>query len=387
MRAFKFAKYLPRYGWRPVVLCGGGFRYLAEDETLIPELPTEVAIERVDVPEPYSLASRRPSPKTKEMGRGIASWLSFPDTRALWITRGLRRGLEIIKKENPSVILATSPPYSSLILGRKLSERTGLPLVVDYRDLWNGSPYRAYPTRFHAIWNQKAEARVLRRASSAIVINEVMGRILSESFGIRPFVIHQGYDPADFSGQKPPEDGCLRILYAGSFFGKRDPTRFLDGLALVKQRRPELCFTLTWAGIGSYPVEEMIRSRGFSDVFQHIPYTSHRASCRLMEEHNLLWALVGPEEGPEVSTVKAYDYLGARRALLVAAPENTDAARLARETGSYLCPPDDPEAVYWAVCQIYDDLRRKSLRVPKNTEKYSAPVRTKALADLLSGLT
>lgn len=387
MRAVKFAKYLPSYGWKPTVLCAGGFRFLAEDQTLFDELPEDVRIERVGVPEPYSLAPGKPHPKFKALGASLANWFSFPDTRRLWIARGFKRGLEIIKRDKPSAILATSPPYSSLILGRKLSEKTGLPLVLDYRDLWHGNVYRLYPSRLHESWNARAEERVLSSAAAVVAINDAMAGAIRKTFRIDPHVIHHGYDPEDFSDIAPPDNETMRILYAGSFFRKTDPSRFLDGLGLLKKRRPDIRFNLTWVGTGSYPVEEMINARGLSDVFKHIPYTSHRGSCRLMQEHSLLWALVGPDEGPEVSTVKAYEYLGAGRPVLVAAPENTDAGRLARETGSYICPPDDAEAVFWTLCQIHSDLRRGNIRLPKNTEKYSISARTVVLAGILDGVT
>ncbi len=383
IRAVKFVKWLPWNGWRPLVLCAGGFRFLEEDETLLAELPDDVRVERVSVPEPYSLTRSKPSPKSKDAGAGLANWFSFPDTRRLWISRGFKKGLEIIRKDKPSLILATSPPYSSLILGKRLSQKTGLPLVLDYRDLWHGNSYRVYPTRFHESWNLRAEKEVLSRADAVITINDTMAAILRKAFGVNPRVIKHGYDPDDFSDVPLPDRKGLMILYAGSFFRKTDPSRFLDGLALVRKKRPEVRFSLTWLGTGSYPVEKMIEERGLSKVFRHIPYTNHRESCRLMQEHNLLWALVGPDEGPEVSTVKAYDYLGAGRAILITAPENTDAARLARETGSYICPPDDPEAVFWTICQIYSDLERGTIRLPKNTEKYSISERTAALARIL----
>jgi glycosyltransferase involved in cell wall biosynthesis len=388
LRALKFVKYLPRHGWRPLVLCASGFRFLAEDESLLEEIPPEAVIERVDVPEPYSFSGKRPpSPRAKAWGAGLASWLSFPDTRALWIARGFRRGLEIISRESPLAILATSPPYSSLILGRKLSVRTGLPLILDYRDLWHGNAYRAYPTPIHRAWNRRAEEGVLRSASAVITINEAMARHLRESFGVSARVIPHGYDPEDFVPSPAQPGKAMRILYAGSFFRRTDPSWFLEGLRLFRQRRPDATISLTWAGIGSYPVEEMIAGKGLSDIFNHLPYIAHRESCRLMQEHDLLWVLVGKGEGPEVSTVKAYDYLGAGRAILATVPEDTDAARLIREAGGYICPPDDPESIYWALYQAYADFKRGTLPIPQNTEKYSISERAKALAELLDSLT
>jgi len=388
LRTLKFVKYLPRQGWRPLVLCAGGFRFLAEDESLLEEVPTEAVVERVDVPEPYSFSGKSgPSPRAKARGAGIASWLSFPDTRAMWVARGLRKGLEMVEKEKPLVILATSPPYSSLILGRKLSERTGLPLVLDYRDLWHGNAYRVYPTSFHRNWNRRAEEGVLRASSAVITINEAMARHLRDEFGVSARVITHGYDPEDFSGSPATDGEAMRILYAGSFFRKTDPSWFLEGLRILRQRQPDVRFRLTWAGIGSHPVEEVVAKKGLSDIFQHLPYLGHRESCRLMQEHDLLWVLVGAGEGPEVSTVKAYDYLGAGRAILAAAPEDTDTARLIRETGGYSCPPNDPESTYWALYQAYADFKKGALRIPRNTEKYTISERTRALAEILDGLT
>ena len=57
-RWVKFAKYLPQYGWQPVVYTPENPEQLARDESLLGEIPPEVEVIRTRIWEPYEAYRR-----------------------------------------------------------------------------------------------------------------------------------------------------------------------------------------------------------------------------------------------------------------------------------------------------------------------------------------
>jgi len=72
--------------------------------------------------------------------------LFFPDIYFPWIRKAVNKSLSILREKKLDAIIATAPPYSSFIVGYKLSKKLNVPLILDYRDPWSGNPFLNYPT-------------------------------------------------------------------------------------------------------------------------------------------------------------------------------------------------------------------------------------------------
>ena len=158
IRVVKFLKYLPGLGWLPTVLTIDERKEYEYDlklgsETMLSEIPREVAIYRTFVGEP-SLEFLE-----KEKRQGEANWLAaatvriftrarnwafrnlfLPDRHIAWLPFALWRGRKIIRSEAIDVIFVTCPPNSAALVGALLKHLTGKPLVLDFRDDWIDTP-------------------------------------------------------------------------------------------------------------------------------------------------------------------------------------------------------------------------------------------------------
>ncbi|MBN1464402.1 glycosyl transferase family 1, partial [candidate division KSB1 bacterium] len=54
-RALKFAKYLPKVGWRPIILTVENGEYPARDETLRQDISAQLIVRKTASLEPYAL--------------------------------------------------------------------------------------------------------------------------------------------------------------------------------------------------------------------------------------------------------------------------------------------------------------------------------------------
>ncbi|MDA3871426.1 MAG: glycosyl transferase family 1, partial [Candidatus Marinimicrobia bacterium] len=151
-RVLKFAKYLPQFGWQPIILTVKNGEYSAIDESLIKEIPKECIVYKTKTFEPYNLYKKFVGKKKDEklptyilntnkndnLNNKIAKWiranLFIPDARIGWISHIVREGMKIIEKENPDIIFSSSPPHSLQIGAKKLAKKSGLKWVADFRD-------------------------------------------------------------------------------------------------------------------------------------------------------------------------------------------------------------------------------------------------------------
>ena len=100
----------------------------------------------------------------------LAPWLPSPGFRLPWAIRASQVASALARDYKPALILASAPPIAGFIAGYLAHKRTGLPLVLDYRDQWTLSPYRSGPSILKK-WDKWLETRVLKHASLVIVSN------------------------------------------------------------------------------------------------------------------------------------------------------------------------------------------------------------------------
>src|SRR5262249_15352315 len=87
--------------------------------------------------------------------------LSSPDSAMFWMRPATKAAVEACTRNASQVVWATGGPWSSLVIGRNVSRRTGIPYVLDFRDPWTLSH-----SDFHVLqpeWIKARDKRLLSR--------------------------------------------------------------------------------------------------------------------------------------------------------------------------------------------------------------------------------
>lgn len=353
-RILKFVKYLPEFGWEPVILTvqeAAGFP--AQDASLLQEIPDEIRVIRTTIFEPYE-AYRRFIGKTTPQGTDIAtlgqSGVSFkerfaewiratffiPDARCFWKMTAVPAGKRLLKTEKFDVILSSAPPYTTHLIGLALARYSGVPWIADFRDSWVGwlsTPQRWWmPRKIDLIM----EKLVLRSANQ---ITHVSKGVKEDLLSRHPEIseakwrfLPNGYDQADFDGLNdlPPENHFV-ITYTGSLYGHRNPNVFLKGLQELLQDHPDSANHIKVRFVGRVDPKFLEAFQAFGNMIEHIPYVTHQESIRyLLRSHVLLLIIDNAPASKSIITGKLYEYIGARRPILALAPDG-EAAELIRE--------------------------------------------------------
>jgi glycosyltransferase involved in cell wall biosynthesis len=259
-RAYKLAKYLPQFDWKPIVLTVDTQYEFNEDPTLLAELPEEVEIVRTRYVEPtvrgvrMALGGRNrtfnaakgnswnrnctTSPVRRSAVNGayqylLNNWFHNPDVYWTWARTAIAAGNKIIRDRSISVVYTSCSPYSSLAVGRAL-QKPGVQWVADFRDPLGYSQKLAnYVPRVYK--RQRNTVRdALSRADAVTVLASSYRSIFRDVFGNEhadPIFIPTGIDEGLLKTRE--QQTAIRtpyLIFAGEYLSEYD-TSFLEAFA------------------------------------------------------------------------------------------------------------------------------------------------------------
>lgn len=415
-RVLKFSRYLPAFGYRPLILTvPEDAEFPVLDPSLAAEVPEQAVVARAPIIEFYSayrrLTGKRGRSTTLDIdtvsqhrvgwrertARLVRGALFIPDGRVGWLPGATAAGRELIQRHQPRVIFASGPPFTTHWIGRRLAEWSNLPLVVDYRDPWTRAPY--YPER--PGWARRVDERLehscLRAAAAVVTVNHTIRDHLLERYrDLDPAKFHQianGFDPADFASLESRPARKWTLVHTGSLHGARIPHTLLEVLSAWLREDPGLADEMELRFVGRLdqgmidalsipPLDRIVRLDG---------YRPHGESVQaLLDSHLLLLLIVDDPQSRGMLTGKLFEYLGSGRPILALAPEG-EAAELLRRTGAgRVVLPRDAEGIRAALGEALAAHRRGEAAFgrPRAAEvaAYSRVELTGALARLFDRL-
>ncbi|MCP3981359.1 MAG: glycosyltransferase family 4 protein [bacterium] len=416
-RVVKFCKFLPRFGWNPVVLTLENQPLYPRDPSLMRQVPDCVRVYRVGGARRGGGASSSSNPDASSNGSALrslaASWdplrrltpklrstLRFPDHHNAWIPSAVRVGLQAIADERVDVILSTSPPVSCHVVADVLASLCGVPYVTDFRDLWTQN--EAYELSGFPVWLQRCdrrlETRALRNSRAIVTASPTFSRQIRElcpgdAEKSRVVTITNGLDPDDFAGVEVPQrkSDTFRIVHLGSLYGHRDPAGFLEVLRQWVERRPETKQDVEVSFVGDTREADLKSvGRELRDVLRVEPHIPHAEVLgRLWGAQVLLLILGNNAASRGVIPAKLFDYLASSRPILAFVPPDGEAARIVRryDAGLVLTPGQCEGAIRFLDAR-FDEWRARRhaeparLRIP---EEFHRATLAGAMAEVLEG--
>lgn len=369
-RISKFVRYLPDFGWEPTVLTVEPGGYFAYDSSLMDEVTAAgVEIIRTKSLDPTRLFGRNetialPPENRRRALSELSQWIFIPDNKIGWLPFAVREGMRILRGSTYDAILSSAPPYTCHLIASYLSARSGVPLLLDYRDDWVDNPRHVYPTRTHRRAHQAMESAASRRASRITTINPIIAAAISKRLRRDVEVLEQGFDPRDFTESPHPHPATFAVTYTGVFYDAQRPDIFLRGVRLFLDSEPraENVLRLNFAGTLPDDAKTLGASLGLSDKIHFYGYLPHAEVVSLQQRADVLWMTIGRREGAEmISTGKLFEYIGARRPVLALVPDGAARDVLSEYNLAAVCDPDDPESVASALRSMFDRWRSGSI--------------------------
>ena len=362
-RWLKMSKYLPQYGWQPVIYTPSNPEAGMTDEK---DICPEAEIIKRPIMEPYAIfnaltgskgakKNRQKDGSGNQSGSGavnpinavgrksplmrLSLWIRanvfVPDPRFLWVRPSVRFLKKYLREHPVDAIVSTGPPHSMHLIARELHRSTGIPWTADFRDPWTRIFYfkhlpltRRSKKRYAAM-----ELSVLHEADRVVAVTVSMVRDFLEELGAHEkscgkfHVIENGYDVEDFAGITAAElpEG-FNLVHTGLFSAEGNPRTLWKVLAELCRENPDFDrdLHLTFAGKTDLEILAAIREAGLEGHLTDLGYVPHHEANSLQKAADLL--LLPLREEPEAAgilTGKYFEYLAAGRPIAAFGPHGS----------------------------------------------------------------
>jgi len=262
----------------------------------------------------------------------IRSNFFIPDARKGWNNYALTACKEIIEKEKIDIIITTSPPHSTQLIGLALKKLyPKIKWIADLRDPWTDIYY--YPKLSHTESakekDKNFEREVLLTADLVTTVSADLKRIFLEKSdkinSDKIQVLPNGFDEADFENVSSTNNEIFTITHTGTINSNYNISGFLQA---IKKLDAQIKIKF----IGN--VDNIIKQQLTESIpaIEFTPYVSHEEAVKLMCDADLLLlAIPDNADNKGILTGKLFEYLATQKPILCLGPPNGDAASIIRD--------------------------------------------------------
>jgi len=382
LRFLRLYSYLWRFGWEPYVLtvdpksCRLG---IALDESLLGTLDPPLNPHYVvRVPEHW-----------------VPVQAFMPGYQPGWMPHAIWVGFRLVRTHGIDLIFGSYGPPSSLLTAFAIASIAHKPFVADFRDGWaldkkillQKAGCRVYLELF-------LERIIIHRADLLTFVTEELKDAYISEYGIpknKTLVLPNGWDRrllkvllSNGTGMLPQRK--LTFVYAGTFYGSRNPYSFLQALwSLVKSgeiNREDIALTF----VTDHRSKSLLHiPSGMEDLVEVIGPLSYRETLRVIARSTVALLITHNKESKWVCPAKLFDYMALGKPVFAITSDPVPIALLKSYHAGFIANPNNPSSIREQLLLVYDLWSQNALYSPNNEilEQFEA---TKLVADFAHAL-
>lgn len=269
-----------------------------------------------------------------------AGWLSnrfFPDNKRGWVRAAVRKAETMLRTNDYTAIISTSPPISCHLVAEALATETGLPWIADFRDFWMSHKIEdvfADRARRDRAWRLVDEFK--KRAAAITTCNPAISNYLGAGR-----TIYNGYDNDLAQLWRPPSDrATVTIGMLGTFDELVPVEPLLKLLAMLREQSPELFTRIKLLQVGRLDadwLQAQLHRYQLSGLCQSHGFQSRRRSTEILSESSLMYISLASAKEHGIVPSRLFDLFASGRPIIAAVPPDSQVADLIGDTQNACC--------------------------------------------------
>lgn len=356
-RWLKLSDYLIQLGWQVHVITvdANVASYPIIDETLIHEVNKNAIVHRTKTFEilnfykkinnkkqiPYAgFANEGKTGVLQYVSRFIRGNFFIPDARIGWNKFALKKAEQVILQENISLVVTTSPPHSTQLIGLALKKKFNVKWIADLRDPWTDIYY--YEKMNHTFIAKRIdlnyERNILENADSILVVSDFIknqfARKTNKDIVSKITILPNGFDEKNFENVNAisyTKNQEFTISYNGTIASNYSIDSFIQAALLLINVDGIKDFKIQFTGSADLITKQKLES-SFHKKVHFNSHVSHLESIEILKCSDLLLlSIPNVKDNEGVLTGKLFEYLASQKPILCIGPVNGNAASIINE--------------------------------------------------------
>lgn len=348
LRIHGLAKYLPYFGWEPIILTKnspGNFvskYYIIKTHFFeydsITTFKQKIGINSEQtIKEKLQKADLKNKKTLLDMLINFAAEvITYPDNQKSWYSQAFELGDKILNEEHIDAVISSSSPTVSHIIAHDLKEKHNIPWIADFRDLWTQNHYYSY-SNVRKFFEKRLELKTLAASSALTTVSKDLAfdlEILHK--GMPVYSIPNGFDLDELANLTVNLTYKFVITYTGSLYqGKRDPSKLFQALQeLIEEHIIDREFIeVRFYGPEEDWMKNEIQKYNLQGIVYECGLVSRDVALLKQRESQLLLLLLWDHPSEVgVYTGKLFEYIASKRPILAIGGPKGVVSELLEET-------------------------------------------------------
>jgi len=415
-RAVKFAKYLPLFGWQPLIFTVKKGEYSYWDPSLETDIHPDLKVFKSASFEPFQLfkklsgldsSARLPvghlTQSNQSLKNKIFNWIRanifIPDARIGWLPSAVLKLNRLIKQEQIHLIFTTSPPHSLQLIGRHLKKKYQLPWVADFRDPWTDIQYYQVfkRSKFAQKIDRALEKSVLLTSDHLTTVSQTVSegfirKVSDANLQKKIAILPNGFDPEDFPVQSSKTGGYFTILHTGNLNATQNPENFWKSIRAILESDPSLrqSIRIKLIGNAAKDIQQAVLRNQLQEIVEFQSFIPHSEIVKQVQQADLLLSVIpNVPDNKGIVLSKNFEYIGSGKPILIIGPVDSDIAKIIRSfSNSKTCGYQDAAGCSSFIRQTLQYWQSGNIQLisPADREKFSRSHLTRELAGIFDRL-
>ncbi|MFY0628136.1 MAG: glycosyl transferase [Reichenbachiella sp.] len=357
-RWLKFSKYLPEFGWEPIIFTPENPEFELKDESLFNDVHESIEVLKFPIWEPFSIYKKMFSKSaSKNLKQGVVKeksqlsvfdkmivWIRgnifIPDPRVFWVKPSVKFLCDYIQDNEIDIVVTSGPPHSMHLIGRGLKRKIGVEWIADFRDPWSDWDIldKLKTSGIAKAIHKRKELTVLNEADIVLTVTNRLGSLFAKKIeSTKTKVITNGIDESDITIDEP-QFNKFRITHIGLLNDLRDPTELWNVLSELCNENEDFKSDLEilLAGTISSTILAKLNSVDISrESIVVKDYIEHQDVFKYYQQSTILLLLMNQTSNADwLIPAKLFEYLGANKEVLALGSQESEVHEILKNAGN-----------------------------------------------------
>lgn len=383
--AINSVKYLPEYGWEPIILSS--------------RISKEFGVDNSGEHHQSQFSILRTGSWDNLFTRLFNKLGLIPDAMYGWLPFAMKAS-QSIDFSQVKVIISRSNPITSHLVAKNILRLMPkrVPWIAMFGDLWTQNPYIDFLPRRVIRYRDKIELDIMQNADLVIVTTELSKKLLVAKYGRenKIHVLPNTFDPAEFvpyslSATSADRNQPMVMSYAGNFYGLRSPEPILKAMRwLIDQNKlSDRSIELRLIGsLGGF--QHLIDKYNLSSCVKVLGKLPRMQAINQLSQSDVLVLIDAPSKEESIFLpTKLVEYLALGKPILGITPSGESAKLIIQSKTGSVADPEDTEAIAAIIGDYYRSYQQGTLKIVPDIDvirKYRADNYGHELSQLLHQL-